>query len=386
MVILKDYATKTEITERVNKSVDGFWPVGIDYGFSGVKGFAPNKVFCYPNCAVKVDDFSSLIESSPNDILLKDNEGCWIIGEKAHETITPASAMNYETEMYERNRYFLPAFSALMKAGLGIAIMSNYAQAYNGEPIFVQTGLPPEYKDMDSADLKSAIAGDYEFELKIGKNPFRHYKFTINENYVFIMDQPMGSLYSAITDNEGAQGQFGLQVLKSKTLVFDPGFKTLDIYNISAGRVFGKPATFDNLGMHEIFQRTVDGLKGANITVLGMQSALRKGYVTILNKRTMVNKKEHFEDLLEKNTKEVCMEAVQKLVSLYNYMQDHDFLIVTGGTGNAWYPMIKDYFRNMENLTILSANRNDKLLSNTYSNVRGYYFSLVSMLRHRFKK
>lgn len=196
----------------------------------------------------------------------------------------------------------------------------------------------------------------------------------------------MGSLYSAITDNEGAQGQFGLQVLKSKTLVFDPGFKTLDIYNISAGRVFGKPATFDNLGMHEIFQRTVDGLKGANITVLGMQSALRKGYVTILNKRTMVNKKEHFEDLLEKNTKEVCMEAVQKLVSLYNYMQDHDFLIVTGGTGNAWYPMIKDYFRNMENLTILSANRNDKLLSNTYSNVRGYYFSLVSMLRHRFKK
>lgn len=138
--------------------------------------------------------------------------------------------------------------------------------------------------------------------------------------------------------------------------------------------------------MHEIFQRTVDGLKGANITVLGMQSALRKGYVTILNKRTMVNKKEHFEDLLEKNTKEVCMEAVQKLVSLYNYMQDHDFLIVTGGTGNAWYPMIKDYFRNMENLTILSANRNDKLLSNTYSNVRGYYFSLVSMLRHRFKK
>jgi len=48
--------------------------------------------------------------------------------------------------------------------------------------------------------------------------------------------------------------------------------------------------------------------------------------------------------------------------------------------------MIRDYFRNMENLTILSANRNDKMLSNTYSNVRGYYLSLVSMLRHRFKK
>ena len=196
----------------------------------------------------------------------------------------------------------------------------------------------------------------------------------------------MGSLFSAITDNDGIQGQFGLQVLKAKTLVLDPGFKTLDVYDISAGSVNNKPATFDNLGMHEIFQRTVSGLKGANITVLGMQNALKKGYVTVLDKRRMVNKKERFEDLLEKNTKDVCMEAMQKLVSLYNYMQNHDYMIVTGGTGNAWYPMIREYFRNMENLTILSANRNDKALSNTYSNVRGYYYSLVSMLLHRFKK
>lgn len=169
-------------------------------------------------------------------------------------------------------------------------------------------------------------------------------------------------------------------------LSLDPGFKTLDIYDISGGSVFNKPATFDNLGMHEIFERTVNGLKGANITVLGMQNALKRGYVTVLDKKRMINKKLHFDDLLEKNTKEVCMEAVQKLVSLYDYMQNHDYLIVTGGTGNAWYPMIRDHFRNMENLTILSANRNDKMLSNTYSNVRGYYFSLVSMLLHRFKK
>ena len=94
-----------------------------------------------------------------------------------------------------------------------------------------------------------------------------------------------------------------------------------------------------------------------------MQNALKKGYVTVLDKRRMVNKKERFEDLLEKNTKDVCMEAMQKLVSLYNYMQNHDYMIVTGGTGNAWYPMIREY-----------------------SNVRGYYYSLVSMLLHRFKK
>ena len=43
MIILKDYATKTEITPRKNKTVDGFWPIGIDYGFSGLKGLPRTK-------------------------------------------------------------------------------------------------------------------------------------------------------------------------------------------------------------------------------------------------------------------------------------------------------------------------------------------------------
>ena len=46
MIILKDYATKTEIVERSNKTVSGFWPIGIDYGFSGVKGFEIGRASC----------------------------------------------------------------------------------------------------------------------------------------------------------------------------------------------------------------------------------------------------------------------------------------------------------------------------------------------------
>lgn len=385
MLILQDFATKTEIIDRKNKTVDGFWPIGIDYGFSGVKGFSPNKVFCYPNCAIRMDNFTSLIDSVPSDILLRDNEDLWIIGEKANSMITPANAMNYESEMYERNRYFSPAFRALMKAGLGIALLSNSCQPYQGETIFVQTGLPPEYKATDTDAFKETLSGDYEFDLKVGTAPFKHFKFTISENYVFIMDQPMGSLFSAITDIDGNQGQFGMQVLKSNTLVFDPGFKTFDIYDISGG-MFKGSNTFDDLGMHEIFRRTIAGLKGANISILGMQDALKKGYITVFDRRNMKNKKVRFDDVLDANTHNVCMEAINKVLSLYDYLQNHNYLIVTGGTGNAWFPTIKDFFKDMENLTILSANRNDSLLSNTYSNVRGYYFSLISMIAHRFRR
>lgn len=387
---LRNYITKTEISARQNKSVSEFWPIGIDYGFSGVKGFSPNKVFCFPNCAVKVPSFSTLLDTSDRDILLRDKDGCWIIGEKAHDVMSPANAMNYESEMYERNRYFSPMFKALMKVGLALGLAANYFRKYKGEPIIVQTGLPPKYKDRDTSDIKEAIAGDYEFDLKVGSNPFQKFRFTVRPSDVYVMDQPKGSLFSAVTNSDGTQDMEGYTIMKSKTLVFDPGFKTLDIFNISAG-MLQDVKTFDTLGMHEVFRRTVEAANrqyGANITISGMQKALKKGYISSFNRQQLKSTKltTEFEELVEKNTRDVCNEALQKIFSIYDYMQDYDYMVVTGGTGDAWMSELEERFRGMDSLSLISANRKDPSLPNIYSNVRGYYLSLVSMLSRRTRR
>lgn len=387
---LSDYVTRTEINHRMNRSSSSFWTIGIDYGFSGVKGFAPNKVFCFPNCAVQVDTFESLVNASDKDILLRDKDGLWIVGEKALDVMSPANAMNYESEMYERNRYFSPSFKALMKVGLGIGLSANYHRKYKGEPILVQTGLPPKYKEFnDTSLITEALAGDYEFELKIGKSPFQKFKFTIKESNVYVMDQPKGALFSAITMNNGAFCADGEEILKSNTLVFDPGFKTLDLFDISAGIVKGNGNTFDTLGMYEVFRRTVEDsnrMYGTRLTVSGMQKALKKGYVSSFRRSQghMQSNKltAEFEALLEKNTNAVCEEAVQKLYSIYDYLQEHDNLIITGGTGDAWKAAIQEQFKDMDSLRILSADRNDPSLTNVYSNVRGYYYFLVSKVAY----
>lgn len=384
-MILTDYATRTELQPRKNLSVDGLWTIGLDYGFSGIKGFAPNKVFCFPNCAIKTDENNPLLDTTDNDIIVSDDTGTWIIGERAHEIISPTNAMNYESEMYERNRYFSPFFGALMKAGIGIALMSNQIGKYHGEPIMIQTGLPPKFRMQDTEMLIDALSGDYDFDLKIGKGSVMHFRFLIPKENIFVIDQPMGSLISTVTDNNGLQSQADYQILKSNTLIFDPGFKTLDIYDISAG-TFNDSNTFDTLGMHEIFRRTVDELHkkyGTNISVANMQTALRRGYVKSFDRRKLGSQKIAFDQMLADKTKEVCMDAIQKLLSIYDYLQNHDYFVITGGTGNAWYPIIEEYFKNMETLTILCANKNDVSLSNTYSNVRGYYLYLVGKLLRR---
>ena len=387
-MLINSFATATEIIPRQNVSVPDVFPIGIDYGFSGIKGMSKNKYFCFPNCVVKLEDDNPILDMADTDIVIRDQTGTWVVGERAHEIITPANAMNYESEMYERNRYFSPFFKAIMEAGLGIALMPNQNGKHEkNEMITVQTGLPPKYRMQDTEDLKEAITGEYDFEMRVGKNPFYRYHFMILNENVFVMDQPMGSLISTITDKNGNQSATDYNILKSNTLVFDPGFKTLDVYDIAAG-MFKDSNTFDTLGMHEVFRRTAEDLRvkyGANVPVSNMQTALKKGYVKSFDRRTLSSRKVPFADILQARSEEVCMEAIQKLISIYDYMQHHDYLIITGGTGNAWYSKIENYFRNMESLIILSANKNDVNLSNTYSNVRGYYLYLVGNLRRRRK-
>ena len=388
-----EYATKSEIIHRDNlaplaKPVpDGLWPIGIDYGFSGVKGFAPNKVFCYPNCAVKLteNEFNSMLDSSDTDIFIRDNEGTWVVGERASKVITAENSMNYEAEMYGRNRYFSPVFKALMKVGLGIEVASNGIRSYNGEKLLVQTGLPPKYRAQDTDLMRDTLTGNYDFEMKLGSGPFQRYVFSVTPNNVFVMDQPMGSMISAITSNQGVQSKEDLLVLASNSIVFDPGFMTLDTYDVVAGKV-NSSNTFDTLGMHEIFKRTVEEVRaryGSNITIPEMQNALRRGYITSFDRRTMSSKNIPFDDIIHKHTDAVCDEAIQKMLSIYNYLQNHNYLIVTGGTGNAWWNRITDYLKNMESLKILSGNRCDPSLSNTYSNVRGYFQYIVALASRR---
>ena len=46
------YRTKTIIEPRNNKSLPGYWPIGIDVGYSSVKCFSPNIAAQFPFCAL----------------------------------------------------------------------------------------------------------------------------------------------------------------------------------------------------------------------------------------------------------------------------------------------------------------------------------------------
>lgn len=83
---------------------------------------------------------------------------------------------------------------------------------------------------------------------------------------------------------------------------------------------------------------------------------------------------------IERACKEVATQAATKLYEMAGYFQDYDILVVTGGTGAAWFDYFKEALAGMEDLEIIPGNDGNELPI-YYANARGYYMSAYRRLR-----
>ena len=170
--------------------------------------------------------------------------------------------------------------------------------------------------------------------------------------------------------------------------------KTFDKYSIRNHVPEGNGETIDDLGMKQVFQRTADKiLKTYNkdIQVYAMQTLLDDGEFKSYDPKTRSSTKISFVDILEESNKEVCMEMIDRLDIMNNHFLDIDCIIVTGGTGAAWWDIISNELSGMEGLKIISANKTnqkssvDEDLPSICSSVRGYYMFLFKNMEKTLK-
>ena len=101
MIDTKTIRTQQEIIAKRNMALPKKWILGIDAGFSSLKGFAPNKYFCFPSFAHKLD--SELQVVNEKDILYRDESGTYLVGASAQNQI--GSDDTNETEIQDCDRY-----------------------------------------------------------------------------------------------------------------------------------------------------------------------------------------------------------------------------------------------------------------------------------------
>lgn len=381
-----DFKTKTTFLERCNASVRGYWTVALDIGYSAIKGISPNRVYSFPSFARKIENgeiMSSFGVASDTDIQYRDETGAvWDVGALAIDMTKKDDTRENSQSLYGRNRYFSPMFKVIARVGIALGLIPNEFGTPKDRKLVIQTGLPPAYLKSDSQYIREVLSGTHKFEIKLGKEKWKTVEFELTEKDIKIMAQPMGSLFSASLNNDCNNVPDGNDYFESGTLVLDGGFGTLDMFAMRHRHIESSD-THDNLGMKAVFQRTADEIfdkYGVEIPVHIMQQYLKEGTVSKFNRAEMKTEKIDFSATLEKHNREVCMEAIEKVKSIYNNLLDYKYLLVAGGTGAAWYNIIKQHFAGMVDLKVINCWDNDTIPP-IFSNVRGYYLFCVGLLR-----
>lgn len=387
------FRTKTNFFKRNNGKIPNVWEIALDIGYSAVKLISPNMTARFPSYAKRVDNLSFVGEISEKAIMYKDLEynEMWIVGEVAQNIMSANETADSEASLYNREWFRSPMFKVLADVGYGVAMQSIQLKDRNNNPyilkpdqdekIIVQTGLPEKYMSNES-DMKEVLSGKRHFAIKIGSGEWQEYNIDIDISNIFVISQPKGSLFSICIDKNGKFHADAKKYLSSSVIVFDAGFGTLDIFPIKSG-VVGNGETDSNLGMKRILQITSTEIKSQfniDVSVPAMQKYLETGKVRYksMKKGQFISKEHEFGDILTKASSDVCNEAIEKLANTLDLI-DYNYLIVTGGTGAAWFNQIKETFKDFETLKIIQGNQNDDLPF-VYSNVRGYYFYRFNMI------
>lgn len=293
---------------------------------------------------------------------------------------------NSTAALYVRDRWSSPETKVITRVGLALGMMKNQFNDPSGKILHVQTGLPAEYMSMDMDDIKSVFIGHHEFMIKLGSNNWMPFSFDVLPENFAIMPQPMGTLVSVATDKNGGSLPEASKYFSSNLLIMDPGFGTLDTFNISNHFLSTPPKTWDNLGMLRVLQETqklIKADKDVTIPIPAMQKILGNGYfMTKLNKQTMKRDQVDITPYLSEANKNVCKEAIDTINGCYNFLQDMSYLVVTGGTGAAWLSYIQNFYKEMDSLKVIDGAANDTIPA-IFSNVRGYYMQQLNNLKNK---
>ncbi len=384
-----DYRTKTMRYSLQNARLDKYFPVALDIGYSGVKSMSSNAASVYPSYAHKINPGSLFIlsQSDTHDILYRDEVtgDTWRVGEVAQNSISSKDSNESSEILYARDRYRSEMYKVLARVGLAAVMMKddhNYDSPEN-KTLMVQSGLPPKYLKGDMPEFKSCLSGEHHFSVKFGSHEFRRFDINLPEENVYVIPQPMGTMMSVSLGNNGMTMKDAIPYFQSEMLIFDPGFGTLDTFSLTKGEIVHEPQTFNGLGMRQVLDLTSSRILdkfGVDIPVPAMQSYLQRGTIPVLDRTTHKVVNNPFADLLEESSRETCNAAINKILEIYDDLVSYNYLVITGGTGEAWYPYIKEFFAGYDNLEIIPGNKNSSLPF-IFGNVRGYFLGLINTLK-----
>lgn len=372
------FLPRTKVVKADNPTIPGTEILGIDLGYSSIKtsfgkGYVTIPGFCR---RMKGELFGQLAD---NDVVYEADGMRYQVGQLALNSLKPGENVD-EASFYGREHYLRNEFLVQFRTAAALSFWNHEITS----PLKVTTGLPPAYIDEDSDYLKGALAGQHTFTVHWGSQT-KKFSFTVERDDIDTIIQPMGTFFSVGMNDKGEMTPLLKKYWSSNVMIFDGGFGTLDIYLLRGNEV-ERSTTDDNLGMKRVFDEVRKALykdHNISVTIPEIMSCLGTGKIRRVNKKTLSAEEIDFSSYIKTANRIVAQEALD---SIRMDLGSVDNLVLTGGTGAAWFHIFEDKLKNLTStgvLNLIPGNAMNLSLPYYLSNVRGYYLKRYYQEAHR---
>jgi hypothetical protein len=281
--------------------------------------------------------------NDPHNIMYRESEGDreWFCGKLAVE-------QSGDDEMFDshKRRLFSPTWFREKEYLIMFRVSTGLMLQGNSEPI-VSIALPTDSYIDYKEELKRRIVGKHSFEVKQGNLPWRKIEFEIKRENLYVISQPMATLFHIALDRDGKLLNEDLFI--QKVSINDLGFGTSDIETLHGETIIKRQSFTSRHAMLSVYQllskrlleftRSVDPENnGKEYPIWSLPRIVNSGEISFKGKQHDIS------NIVQECIKEVGEALVEEVWNRLDYGDDITYIILTGGASIPFKPFYREKF------------------------------------------
>lgn len=382
--------------------------IALDPGFNGGKIVVNQQLFILPSAIKDITEELHkypIIPRDKNHVRLKFNDRIYLVGDYASKSLLNEDNNNADDEkndLYNIAKFGTELFHAGLIAMLGYGLYKyeEYSIEKDIENPFkiseidkwelcVGVALPHEFQDdIWNKHVKKYLHDKHNFTLHIGADLEINYNFELKEENCVYNSQAVCALISVITDDFGNATDNTKSILDYlPVLVLDGGYKTFGMFKLSKDRSIGNAESNTKYAMHNIHEDVAAIIRkdNENIKSYMIEEYYNTNELIYYQDENGEFKSHNVREIRDEITEKTAKKLIDYLVIKYNKLLDIKMIVVSGGTGAAYYDYIKDFADKRPNLkgkTILTdVGFNGEKCDPVYAIAIGLYKAMISSMQ-----
>ncbi|MDN4592555.1 ParM/StbA family protein [Polycladomyces subterraneus] len=281
--------------------------------------------------------------NDPHNIIYREKDGDreWFCGKLAIEQ----SGDDELFDSHER-RLFSPTWFREKEYLIMFRVSTGLMLQGSTEPI-ISVALPTDSYIDYKEELKRRLIGKHSFEIKQGNLPFRRIEFEVKRENLYVISQPMATLFHIALDRDGQLLNEDLFI--QKVSINDLGFGTSDIETLHGETIIKRQSFTSRHAMLNVyhllskrlleFTRDVDpDGNGKEYPIWSLNRVIRSGEISFKGKVYDVS------EIVQKCISEVGNALVDEVWHRLDYGDDITYIILTGGASIPFKPFYRERF------------------------------------------